>query len=145
MGRASASVEIACSPERAFDFLSDLENDARWVKNWHSQRVSEARGEGAMYRRWYKNPFGKDVETTVAVTRFVRPTQLWFESRSASGAVFVEFLLEPTAGGVRVTKTEDMRYRGVMGVLYGAAGFMFRKEMVALLTRLKQVLEADAA
>jgi uncharacterized protein YndB with AHSA1/START domain len=143
MGRATATVEIARSAEQVFDFLSDLENDAKWAKNWHSKRIGEAREAGASYQRWYHNPFGKPMEATVTVTGYQRPLRFDFESRNSSGRTLVSFVLEPIAGGVRVTKHEDMQHGGLFGLVATVFALGFRIEARKLMQCLKQVCEEE--
>src|SRR5690349_9954097 len=112
MVEAEASVTIARPAEEVFDFVSDLENDALWAKNWHSKRKSEGRGLGAVYDRWYHFPFGQKEEAVVTVTGFDRPARFAFESKTQKSVARVEFLFEPVSCGVSVTKREVLDFGG---------------------------------
>lgn len=142
MVRFEATVEISRPAEQVFDFVSDLENDARWVKNWHSKRTSQARELGATYARWYHWPLGKPVEAAVTVTAWERPRRFAFESVTADGKAVIEFRFEPTAGGVRVTKIDQMHHGGVMGFVSKVFAFGFRSDLRRILRNLKAVVEA---
>lgn len=143
MVHALTSFDISSSAEEAFDFLSDLENDEKWVANWTSRRTSEGRGLGATYARSYKFPLGRTVESVVVVTAYDRPRRFAFESRISSGTAFIEYRLEPSGAGVRVTKEESLRHGGLLGWLNSLFAFAFRWEARKLMARLKHAIEAQ--
>lgn len=145
MVRAEVHVEIAASPERAFAFVSDLENDEKWVANWTSKRTSATNGPGATYQRWYRLPFGMTKEASVVVTTFEPATKFAFESRVGSGVAVIEYHFQPAGAGVRVTKIEELRHGGVIGLINRVFGFMLRREAAKLMASLKRALESASA
>lgn len=132
-------IEIARPPAELYPWLVEPERLRRWVGG-----LAEVRGTGA--QRHERIQMGGRTYTQVTETlRTDPPLRLETESRSESMRQRVQWALEPTGAGTRLTVTVQVRMVSLWGRLLGrlVAGGL-RHKLRGDLARLKAFAERDA-
>jgi len=104
------SVDIAVPPQEAFDYLSDLRNEAEWNPRMRSVRLLTAGPVGTESRyqaRWAGGP-----DTVVEYTRFDRPDGWASTGRSGMMTIRFSARVELVPPGSRLTVRMELIPRG---------------------------------
>jgi uncharacterized protein YndB with AHSA1/START domain len=104
------SVDIAVPPQEAFDYLSDLRNEAEWNPRMRSVRLLTPSPvtTGSQYQaRWAGGP-----DTVVEYTRFDRPDGWASTGHSAGMTIRFSARVAPAPPGSRLTVRMELILRG---------------------------------
>ena len=152
--RSEASVEIAASPERVFEWLVDREKMAVWQQSpveWLPDDRGELRAgyegieEVAIPTAGRAQPAGSEVEVTI----YEPPRRFEFISRNQAFEANAGYTLEAVGAGTRVHTFADTRYLGSTDQLAEMPGVgerlrtMQQQGHEQSLARLKQLVEGD--
>ena len=103
-------ITINAPAEKVFAYLADITRHPEWSKEEHRLQVEKTSegpiGQGATFRS-VGYQFGRN-EDTVTVTEYVPNQRIVFQADGKVGLVRHAFEIEPSDGGVRVTKSFDM-------------------------------------
>jgi hypothetical protein len=136
-------VEIRCTPEEAFDYLSDHRSELEWNPGIESiSKLTEGPvGLGTRYlAKWKSAPKAVVVETIA----YDRPHG-WTVHNGGPVEVTVTIKLQPTAAGTRLSSGFDARPHGWFRLVFPLFLAKIRKEEAANMTYLKAALERRAA
>lgn len=139
----SNSVEIRCTPEEAFDYLSDHRNELEWNPGIESiDKLTDGPvGLGTRYlAKWKSAPKAVEVETTA----YDRPHG-WTVHNGGPVEVTVTIRLQPTAEGTLLSSDFDARPHGWFRLVFPLFLVKIRKEEAANRTHIKTALERRAA
>jgi uncharacterized protein YndB with AHSA1/START domain len=102
-------------PERVFDYIADIRNEAEWSKDITSAELvgDGPIGEGTQFDTVYRG-FGA---MRLVITKYERPEVLWIDGDGPRIAMHFEMNLAPEGDGTSVTMTVDMRLRGAFRIL----------------------------
>jgi len=102
-------------PERVFDYIADIRNEAEWSKDITSVKlVGDAPiGQGTEFDTVYRG-FGP---MRLVHTEYHRPERLVIDGDGPRIAMHFEMDLAPDGAGTSVTMTVDMRLRGAFRAL----------------------------
>ncbi len=131
---------VTRSPEEAFDFLVNLENEPRW-NPWAIKAVKLSEGpvhEGTVFRATYKR-FG---ELEVKITGFERPKRFVITTDTKQMSGRHELVFEAAVGGTKVTQRGDMRPKGLMKVMALLMGPILRGHFRDLSRGVQTALQA---
>jgi len=137
------SVEIAVSPQEAFDYLSDMRTEAEWNPNVRSVQLltGDPIGVGSRYRcRWAGGP-----ETVVEYTRFQRPDE--WASVGDSPILTIRFAAQvaPIPSGSRLTVRMELIPHGPAMMLQPLLGRRMQGRELGNMRAIKAALESLAA
>jgi uncharacterized protein YndB with AHSA1/START domain len=137
------SVDIAVPPQEAFDYLSDLRNEAEWNPRMRSVRLLTPGPvtTGSRYQaRWADGP-----DTVVEYTRFDRPDGWASTGRSGMMTIRFSARVAPVPLGSRLTVRMELILRGPTRLLQP----LLRRRMQGVeldnMRRIKAALESLAA
>jgi uncharacterized protein YndB with AHSA1/START domain len=136
-------VTIRRPPEEVFAFLADFQNAPRWNYAIEQTRKTSAgpTGVGATYRQTRTLPSRS--EETFAVTVSEPPTRLAIKGRIGPFRARVSYLLEPAAGGTRLTNDVELEPSSALLRLLGPLATRQVNAAVARnLGALKELLES---
>jgi carbon monoxide dehydrogenase subunit G len=136
------SVFINRPQQEVFDFVMDLNNDAKWQSSIEAveQISAETNGVGSTWR--YKVKFlGREIEADTEVTSFDPPNQA---SVKSSGMVPFEntYTFETMDNGTQLTFNGQAEVGGFFKLAEGMIKKQFKKQMDADAVTLKKLLEA---
>jgi uncharacterized protein YndB with AHSA1/START domain len=102
-------------PERVFDYIADIRNEAEWSKDVTSVKlVGDAPiGRGTEFDTVYRG-FGA---MRLVITEYRRPEGLAIDGDGPRIAMHFEMDLTPDGDGTSVTMTVEMRLRGAFRAL----------------------------
>ena len=135
------STVIRCTPEAAFDYLSDLRNELEWNPRVESIEKTSAGpvGLGTTYTaKWKSSPHV--VAETVAYDR----PRGWAVHNGGPIEVTVTCRLAPVAGGTELSAAFDGRPHGWFRLLFPLFLLQMRREERANMTYLREALERRA-
>jgi uncharacterized protein YndB with AHSA1/START domain len=142
--RFENSITIGRPPAEVFAYLADFENVPTW--NYaivETRKLSEAPvGLGTRYRQVRKLP--RPSEESFEVTEFEPEARLSLEGTFGPFPGRFSYLLEPVAGGTRVTNVVELQPLGVLKLVGGLATSRLRSAVGANLDRLKELLETGS-
>jgi hypothetical protein len=151
MSRIEQSIEIAVSPEVAFDAISDLPSMGRYSPENTGGRWTKGSGPAVGARFKGTNAQGKkEWSTTATVVACDRPAHFAFEVTVASLKIARwEFSIAPTPEGCRVTESTIDRRSSFVKRFAGIEGIEDREaynatSMATTLAALKAHLEGGA-
>lgn len=132
------TVLARCTPEEAFDYLSDQRNELEWGPMCEAvEKISDGPvGVGTRFRaKWRGSP-----PAELEILTYDRPRSWTAVSR---GGVDVHFTgtVEPTAEGVRVTGELRPSARGLYRLLVPVLVFLMRRDGPAAVEGMRQALE----
>jgi len=139
----SNSVAIRCTPEEAFDYLSDHRNELEWNPGIESidKLTDSPVGLGTKYvAKWKSAPKAVEVETIA----YDWPHG-WSVHNTGSVEVTVTVRLQPTATGTRLSSDFEAQPHGFFRLIFPLFLIKIRKEEAANMTHLKAALERRAA
>jgi len=135
--RVRASTRIDSSPEKVFDTLADVRNDARW-----NSRVSSADLRSpepiALGSRFAIVNGGSPYDVTI--TTHDRPSRLVLEAHGKPD-LRIAYTLTPVGGGTDLDSDFDFRPTGAQKVLFALVGPVIRREIPKQFAALKVFCE----
>jgi uncharacterized membrane protein len=143
MGAFEMSIVINRPVEEVFAFLSNLENEVKWRREWiEARNTSEGPlGVGATFLL-VSTFLGRRVEVVYEVTEY-EPNRLtaW---KAVSGPLPLTFrrIFERVEDGTRVTISYDGEMRGLLKLMAPLFVSMGKRQLAGDIPKLKQVLEA---
>jgi uncharacterized protein YndB with AHSA1/START domain len=116
--RIEQTFEVATSPERAFDYMTDPANLAEWQTSKTRVEVLSDGGPRAGFRvrEWTKIPGRKEFEQVVEFTRFERPTLLHTHIVEGPQPIDGTWSLSRSPGGTRIQFVAKGQLRGAMRI-----------------------------
>lgn len=127
-----------------FAFVANFENHPKWESDFLEVRQlsTEPIGVGTTYRCVLKFP-GQRVESKFEITEYELNRKVSFQGEPAGPAKpFGSYMFEQVAGGTKVTAMPRPEFRGLFKLLEPMMAGYIRKNNVAHLSNLKQLLEA---
>ena len=137
----SNSTVIRCTPEAAFDYLSDLRNERAWNPRVETIEKTTAGpvGLGTTYAaKWRSSP-----HVVVETVAYDRPRG-WALHNGGPIEVTVTCRLEPVAGGTELFAAFDARPHGWFRLLFPFFLLQMRREERANMAHVREVLERRA-
>jgi hypothetical protein len=132
------TVLAPCTPEQAFDYLSDQRNEVEWGSTCQAvEKLTDGPvGVGTRFRAKWKGSPAAELE----ILTFDRPRSWTVVSR---GGVDVHFTgtIEPTAAGVRVTGELRPTARGLYRLLLPVMVLLLRRDGPATEQGMREALE----
>lgn len=139
------TVEVERPVEEVFAYLADFENVPEW--NYaivETTKLSEGPvGVGTTYRQVRSVP--RRSEESFTVTIFEPDRRLVIEGTLGPFDAALEYLLEPTAAGTRLTNEVELRPRGILRMVGRLAGPRVMEAVGKNLGELKRRLETGGA
>ena len=132
------TVVLRCTPEQAFDYLSDLRNERDWNPTVQSvEKLTDGPvGVGTRFRAKWRGGPAVDVETV----RYERPTG-WENHNGGPIRVVFTGTIQPADEGSRLTVDFDARPEGWVRLLFPLFVVKLRRDEKANMTHLRQALE----
>ena len=133
-----SSTAIGCTPERAFDYLSDMRNELEWNPAVRSvvQLTDGPVGAGTRFRaKWKGTP-----PVEVNVLRFDRPN-MWETHNGGPIEVVFKARLEPAAEGTRLWVDFDARPHGLFRLIFPLFLRKLRRDEKANMAYIRKALE----
>jgi len=134
------SVLLDCTPERAFDYLADLGNEAEWNPDMdHTEKLTDGPvGVGTKWlAKWKSAP--KPVE--VEMLEHDRPSR-WVAHNGGLLEVNFTGRLEPEGSGVRLHVDFDARPHGPLRLFFPILLRKLRKGEAANMEHIRAALES---
>jgi carbon monoxide dehydrogenase subunit G len=144
MARAEASVVIKCPAAAVFAFLIDIGKGTQWQASvTEAGKTSEGPlGVGATSRE-VRRFMGRQMESTFEVTEFEPDRKITFKSTSGPIAIRARYILEPAAGGTRLSIVVDGELDGVFKLAEPMVVQSVKQQLDADFGTLKNLLEAS--
>ena len=136
--RVAATTRIVCPPERIFDTLADVRNDARWNGRVSSAELRSAEPIGLGSRFAIVNG---GTAYDVTITTYDRPSRLVLEA-SGKPDLTIAYTFTPTADGTELDSDFDFRPRGALKVLFTLVAPVIRRDVPKQFASLKALCEA---
>lgn len=135
------AVEIERPVEEVFAYLADFENVPAWNYAIESTtKLSEGPVRlGTTYRQVRRIP--RRSEESFEVTVFEPGSRLAIRGTLGPFASDLEYRIEPTERGTRVTNEVQLKPRGILGMVGQLASSRVKEAVAKNLGKLKQVLE----
>ena len=135
--RVTASTRIACPPEKVFDTLADLRNDARW-----NSRVSSAELRSnepiTLGSRFTIVNGGTSYDVTI--TTHARPVRLVLEARGKPNLT-IAYTLTSIDEGTDLQSNFDFRPEGAQKLVFGLLAPVIRRDVPKQFASLKAFCE----
>lgn len=141
----SRSIEISRPVTDVHSFVVDSNNDPRWCQMvLHSELVAGSAGEpGARYQQVQRpGPVGRNLD--VRLLEADPPKRALIRSSTSAATFDVEYQLEETDGGCRLTQNSDVSFRGVGRLSRPLVHLVLPKNTERQLQDLKTLLERSA-
>lgn len=131
------STIVACTPEQAFDYLSDMRNELEWNPTVQSvEKLTDGPvGVGTRFRAKWKG--GPPVEVTVV--RHDRPHG-WEMHNGGPLAVVFNARLESVTDGTRLSVDFDARPRGLFRLVFPLFLLKLRHDEKANMAHIREAL-----
>jgi uncharacterized protein YndB with AHSA1/START domain len=115
----AASVEtLAASPERVFDFVADVSNQATWNKDV-TNLVQLTEGPPRVGTRM-TGEFNRLGRIDTEITVFERPSRLVLSSTGTQADMTLDFRFAPDGDGTRMTVSGEVSIKGGLRFMEGA-------------------------
>ncbi|MDX6242603.1 MAG: hypothetical protein QOE76_326 [Frankiales bacterium] len=115
----AASVEtLAAPPERVFDFVADVSNQATWNKDV-TNLVQLTEGPPRVGTRM-TGEFNRLGRIDTEITVFERPSRLVLSSTGAQADMTLDFRFAPDGDGTRMTVSGEVSIKGGLRFMEGA-------------------------
>jgi uncharacterized membrane protein len=137
------SVDIDRPPEDVFSFVSDLQNDPRWRREWvDAERTSQGPIGVGTTSSLFAKVLGRRTEAAYEVTEYDPGRAVAW--RTVRGPLPLTFWrrVEGVGEGTRVTMGYAGDFRGLLGLLRPLLVLMGKRALRGDLPSLKQVLES---
>lgn len=140
--QARASVLIECTPEAAFAFIADTEND----RLWRSHLISSHGRAGAVGDRVTQmySAEGKTATVELEVSEYAPPERLSYVMHKPAHARFA-FQCRPEGGGTRVSMAISANLTGPAALFEGRVQIEADRILKTDLAELKRALEQAGA
>jgi uncharacterized membrane protein len=142
--RFQNAITIQRHAAEVFAYLANFENVPTW--NYAIAETSKISagpvGIGTKYRQVRKLP--RPSEESFDVTEFEPEARLSVEGAFGPFPGRLSYLLEPAAGGTRVTNVVELQPSGVLRLVGGLATSKLRSAVGANLGKLKELLEGGS-
>ena len=136
--RVEESIEIARPPDIVWAFLADPLNDPRWCPKVKSVEPIA----GSRWRVVHKPvPFRPSMELALEHIEVRRPHSLTLREEDDASVFDVEYRLEPSANGTRLTQVSAFAWKKLPRVLHGTFARGVRRDLRTQLQALKRLLE----
>lgn len=138
MAIISNSVTIRCTPEEAFDYLSDNRNELEWNPGIKSiEKITDGPvGLGTRYRaKWKSSP-----NVMLEVVEYERPHR-WAVHNGGPVEVTVSCRLEAAAAGTQLFTDFDATPHGWFKLIFPLFLMRLRKEELANMSYIREALE----
>jgi hypothetical protein len=135
--RVTASTRIESPPERVFDTVADVRNDARWNSRVSSAELRSPEPVGLGSRFAMVNG-GSPYDVTI--TTHERPSRLVLEARGKPDLT-IAYTLTPAAAGTDLESDFDFRPAGAQKLLFALVGPVIRREIPKQFASLKSFCE----
>jgi uncharacterized protein YndB with AHSA1/START domain len=144
--RVEHGIEIERPIEAVFAFIADARNDPRWCPRVLSceQESGAGPGLGARYRALEKPTFRPRQTRSIEVLDFAPPHRIVWRQKDDVADFTITYLLEPAAGGTRMTQRDELVWR-LPRLYVPIASRIVPRNVRNQLSSLKRLLEADAA
>ena len=129
--------------DEVFAFVANFENHPKWETNFQSVKLltSSPTGVGTSYQCELKLP-GQSATSKFEITEYEVNRKISFEGEAAGPAKPKgSFLLEPVAGGTKLTLLPRPEFRGLFRLLEPMMAGYVRKQNEEHLSNLKRLLE----
>lgn len=139
----SRSIDLAHPVEDVYDFVVDSDNDPSWCHMvLRSECVSGTPGQpGACYRQVQKpSPVGRNLD--VRLLEADPPKRALIRWSTSAATVDVEYQLEQTLDGTRLTQNSDVTFRGLGRLSRRLVHLVLPRTTERQLNDLKDVLES---
>lgn len=138
--RVEERVEIGRSPDDVWAVIADPSNDPRWCP-----KVKSVEKVGLHRWRLLHRPVPLRPPVALEVEHLSRQEPSWLTMREedAASTFEVEYRLEHTPRGTRLTQTSDFQWKKLPRVLHGMFTRGVRRNVRHQLRELKRVLEAS--
>jgi uncharacterized membrane protein len=143
MINVEASTVIHRPIDEVFAFVANFENHPKWEMNFQSVKLltSSPTGVGTTYQCELKLP-GQSATSKFEITEYEVNKKISFEGEAAGPAKPKgSFLLEPVAGGTKLTLLPRPEFRGLFRLLEPMMAGYVRKQNEEHLSNLKRLLE----
>ncbi len=142
MHRFEQSIVIERPPDEVFSFIHDFSRvPDRQPSLIESAQVSEAPLAVGSQIRQVRKFFGPRIESTFEVTEFEPPRQSAFKTTTGPVPMEGRYLLEPVAGGTRLTWRGEIEESGVLRLAEPVFARMAKRELETSFAHLKDLLE----
>ena len=135
--RVTASTQIDCPPEKVFDILADVRNDAQW-----NSRVSSAELNGsepiALGSRFSMVNNGSRYDVTI--TTYDRPSRLVLEACGRPDLT-IAYTLTPADAGTALDSEFDFHAKRSQKVVFALVAPLVRREVPKQFASLKAFCE----
>lgn len=133
------SVLLMCTSERAFDYLSDLGNEAEWNPDMdHVHKLTD--GPVGVGTKWLASWSSAPKPVEVEMLEYDRPNR-WVAHNGGLLEVNLTGRLEPEAGGVRLHVDFEARPHGLLGFFFPILLRKLRKGEAANMEHIRAALE----
>jgi uncharacterized protein YndB with AHSA1/START domain len=135
--RATATTRIACAPERVFETLADLRNEATWNSGVKSAelRSDEPIALGSRFRI-----VNNGTPYDVTIQTYDRPSLLVFEA-SGKPDVTITYALTATSDGTELASDLDFRPTGALKPVFALLAPVIRRNVSKQFASLKALCE----
>jgi len=136
-----ASTRIDSSPEKVFDTLADVRNDARWNSRVSRAdlRTPEPIGPGSRFEM-----VNGGSAYDVTITTHDRPSRLVLEARGKPDLT-IAYTLAPANGGTDLESDFEFRPAGAQKLLFALVGPVIRREIPKQFASLKAFCEGSGS
>lgn len=139
------TVDVGRPAEEVFAYLADFENVPEW--NYAIESTTKLSGGpvgvGTAYRQVRTIPSRS--EERFEVTAFEPDRRLAIKGTLGPFASELDYRIEPTATGTRVTNEVDLKPKGILGVVGRLASSRIKDAVARNLGELKRLLETGGA
>jgi carbon monoxide dehydrogenase subunit G len=136
--RIEESIEIARSPDSVWGFVSDPRNDPLWCRKVESV---EPAGEGRWEVVHKPVPLRPPIKLTLEHLELRPPESLTLREEDEAAVFDIEYRLERSGRGTRLTQVSTIAWKRLPRVLHGTFARGVRRDVRGQLRALKRVLE----
>ncbi|MGH2950524.1 MAG: SRPBCC family protein [Solirubrobacterales bacterium] len=136
--RIEESIEIASSPDAVWAVVADPLNDPSWCPKVKSVMVA---GEARWIVSHKPVPLRPPIELTLEHLEVAPPSRLSLRQEDEASIFDVEYRLEPSHGGTRLTQISEFEWKKLPRVLHGTFARGVRRDVRGQLQALKRLLE----
>jgi hypothetical protein len=137
------SLVVDAPMEAVFSFIGNPRNDSDWCPRvvWCEQRVGGEPGPGARYEALHRPTFQKSHSRWIDVVEFTPPTRMRSRQEDDIAVFTIDYLLEPTVTGTRLTQRDEIAWK-IPRLHHPIARRIVRRHMGDQLATLKRLLES---
>jgi len=135
---------ISRAASEVFAFIADGLNGPKWRSGITDIALVSGSGVGATYKQGVKGPGGRRVDADYRVTAYEPNSRLAFEAIAGPVRPTGEYILEPVAGGTRLTFVLQAELGGIKRLLMSGAVQKTMDAEVEATEKLKSLLESSS-